>query len=116
MSDDHVDEFFGTFSGSFPLDWEEGDSVGLDDVMTFVVTGIVKSDKRKVTKDGEVVKTHTFGVHEAIPIPMGKVAALKSAIATDGNVIDLFLEQKAMEFDVSDDELSFEDDDGGLTV
>jgi len=116
MSDDHVDEFFGTFTGPFPLDWEEGDSVGLDDVMTFIVTGVVKSDKRKVTKDGEVIKTHTFGVHESIPIPMGKVTALKAAIATDGDVLNLFQEQETMGFDVSDEDLSFDEDDGGLTV
>lgn len=72
MSDKHesfdgfsVVMYDGKFSGSFDLDDETAREIGLDDVVTLVVTARISGAAHSETKTGDIKRTNVFKVSTA---------------------------------------------------
>lgn len=100
------DGFLGKYGGNFHLDYQDGREMDIDDVVTFIVTGVVSAEGNKPNKDGEIIRTFTIAVADALPIPMSKVAPLKSAVTT-GDITAL-RDGDAPLFEVDPDDLDEE--------
>lgn len=113
-----VDEFNGKFQGKFPIDYEDGESIERDDIVTFVVTGFVKKVEHDTDRHDNLVRTNSFAVKEVAVVPTGKVAQLKSALATDGNLLALFSEkEEELDFEVDEKDIAdWSEDDEELSV
>lgn len=84
----------GKFSGSFDLDDEAATTIGLDDMVTLVVTARVSGAAHSETKVGDVKRTNTFKVSKVVVLDPSQVKSVTDAL--DGVAVPSVDELKAL--------------------
>lgn len=74
----------GRFSGAFDLPEEVGAGLEYDEVVTFVVTATVGKATIASTRYGDLKRTNTLSVLNAVPVPYSAVNAVNDAVSIAG--------------------------------
>lgn len=70
----------GKFSGSFDLEDDAATTIGLDDMVTLVVTARVSGAAHSETKVGDVKRTNTFKVSKVVVLDPSQVKSVTDAL------------------------------------
>lgn len=84
----------GKFSGSFDLEDDAATTIGLDDMVTLVVTARVSGAAHSETKVGDVKRTNTFKVSKVVVLDPSQVKSVTDAL--DGVAVPSVDELKAL--------------------
>ena len=78
-----IDAYQARFTGKFDLEYSEGDGMDYGDQVMFVVYGNVsKSGISTDRKTGDMIRTNTVAITDAVPFEKGDLVTLKSSTST----------------------------------